>query len=101
MCKFLTFERNVVAMENIIYTLEFDSDQSNETTNEYLAKGWQLLYVGQKSYIDSSGNLLCNTSYVIGATQQVYDAWKKEQLQLRQTALRVKDFVISNDNGNF
>ena len=35
-------------MDKIVYTREFDSIDSNQSANEYLAKGWTFLHVGKK-----------------------------------------------------
>lgn len=64
-------------MEKIVFTLEFDGTNSNERANEYLQKGWKLLHVGTK-LVNSDEPADYETSYVVGATQEQYEAYKIE-----------------------
>lgn len=67
-------------MKDIIFTLEFDDDSANSRANDYLEKGWTLLHVGTKliNTLDN-GQAYYNTTYVVGANQQQYENYKKEE----------------------
>ncbi|MDT2830879.1 hypothetical protein P7H62_06235 [Vagococcus carniphilus] len=64
----------------IVFTLEFDDDSANERANEFLTKGWLLISVGPKlvDIINETDQAYYNTSYVVGATKEQYDAYQKE-----------------------
>ena len=66
-------------MDKIVYTLELDDMYSNQSANEYLAKGWTLLHVGTKlvNTLDND-QAEYETSYVVGANQKQYDDFQKE-----------------------
>lgn len=66
-------------MDKIVYTREFDGIDSNQSANEYLAKGWTLLHVGTKlvNTLDN-GQDEYETSYVVGSNQKQYDDFQKE-----------------------
>ena len=66
-------------MKDIVFTQEFDDDLANSRANEYLEKGWTLLHVGTKAIDISNGQFYYNTVYVVGANQQQYDDYKKEE----------------------
>jgi len=67
-------------MDNIVYVIEFCDTNSTERANEYLKKGWKLLHVGTK-LVNSDEPADYETSYVLGANQEQYDAYKKELAQ--------------------
>lgn len=61
-------------MENIVSVLELNNHDAAEEVNEYLEKGWKLLHVGPISGDISLDQQIYWTTYVVGATQDVYDA---------------------------
>lgn len=65
---------------NIVFTLEFDDDNSNSKANDYLSKGWLLISVGPKlTDIIDEKQAYYNTAYVVGANKKQYDEYLKEQ----------------------
>ncbi|MDF2910628.1 MAG: hypothetical protein K0Q56_1509 [Sporolactobacillus laevolacticus] len=72
-------------MNDIVFTLEFDDDYANRRANKCLKKGWKLLHVGTK-FLETldNGQAYYNTAYVVGANQEIYDAYQKEQEAAKQ-----------------
>lgn len=66
-------------MKEIVFTLEFDDDSANSRANSYLEKGWTLLHVGSKLIEYHNEQAYYNTAYVVGANQEQYEQYKKEQ----------------------
>lgn len=73
-------------MKDIIFTLEFDGDSANSRANNYLEKGWLLLHVGTKLIDYHNGQAYYNTAYVVGANQEQYEQYKKEQEYLKKNS---------------
>lgn len=65
---------------DIVFTLQFDDFSANSRSNEMITKGWKLLHVGQQ--IGEDGYTY--TCYVVGATQELYDAYLKEEEETEQ-----------------
>lgn len=65
----------------IVFTLELDDDFANEKANNFMNKGWLLISVGTKmiSILDN-GQAYYSTSYVVGATQELYDQYLKHSV---------------------
>lgn len=75
-------------MKDIVYTLEFDDFGANAKANDCLSKGWTLLHVGTKigEGDNDNGQAEYYTAYVVGANQEQYDKYQKEN----------KDFDIND-----
>ena len=85
-------------MEDIVFTLELDGGGANERSNNYLKKGWKLLHVGQKAFkVLENGQIYYSTVYVVGANNNVYDNWKKDQENSKQLEKEISDFLSSSD----
>ncbi len=85
-------------MENIVFTLQFSDLLANERANDYLAKGWTLVSVGPVC-VNTLGNGQADyeMSYVVGANQQQYDEYKKEQELLKNSENDVNKMLNSDD----
>jgi hypothetical protein len=69
-------------MENIVFILKFSDDTwALNKANNYLAKGWRLLHVGTETSSEqvNDGSYPLTTAYVVGANQEQYDEYLKEQ----------------------
>lgn len=71
---------------DIVYTLQFDDLYANSHANEKISKGWKLLHVGQQ--IGDDGHTY--TCYVVGATQELYDVYLKENEETDQFFEKIK-----------
>lgn len=81
-------------MDKIVFTLEFDGKFSNESANDYLAKGWTLLHVGTKLVATiENGQAEYETSYVVGANQEQYDKYLKSKNDLAATEKNITNFL--------
>ncbi|WP_288718190.1 hypothetical protein [uncultured Limosilactobacillus sp.] len=85
-------------MENIVFTLQFSDLLANEHANAYLAKGWTLVSAGPvcAGMLDN-GQADYEMSYVVGANQQQYDEYKKEQESLKSYENDVNKMLNSDD----
>lgn len=66
-------------MKDIVSVIELSNHNAAEEVNSYLASGWQLLHVGPMSGDITNDQQVYWTTYVIGATQDVYDAYLDEK----------------------
>lgn len=61
-------------MKNYYHLLSFDDDLANESANNLLKDGWELVHVGTKlTRILDNGQAYYNTEYVLGGTKEQYE----------------------------
>lgn len=65
-------------MKDIVFVQELKNHNSAEEVNELLEQGWQLLHVGPISGDNSLNQQIYWTTYVVGATKDVYDLHVKK-----------------------
>ncbi|EAD9739945.1 hypothetical protein APD65_00035 [Listeria monocytogenes] len=66
----------------IKFVLELNDDNASDSANSYLKKGWLLISVGTKLTDVFNEQAYYSTSYVVGATQEQYDDYLKDQESL-------------------
>ena len=85
-------------MENIVFTLQFNDLLANKRANAYLAKGWTLVSAGPVCVnVLDNGQADYEMSYVVGANQQQYDEYKKEQKSLKSAENDFNKMLNSDD----
>ncbi len=66
-------------MKNYYHLLSFDDDLANESANNLLKDGWELVHVGTKLVkILDNGQAYYNTEYVLGGTKNQYEKYLED-----------------------
>lgn len=85
-------------MENIVFKLQFSDTLANKHANTYLAKGWTLVSAGPVCVgMLINGQADYEMSYVVGANQEQYEEYKKEQESLKNDEDYFNKMLNSDD----
>ncbi|MGK9308844.1 hypothetical protein [Melissococcus plutonius] len=62
-----------------VFVRELSGENANDETNKYLQNGWKLINVFSKTiHDDTAKDEYLASTYVIGATQSVYESYIEE-----------------------